>query len=189
MHRQLVIAGVDEVGRGCLVGPVVAAIVILDVADSIGGLDDSKRLSAVRRQQLCKLIQERAKAWAVGRAEASEIDRMNIHFASLLAMRRAFDALGVVPDRVLVDGKHCPPLPCPSEAIVGGDRLVPEISAASILAKVTRDGEMPILDALYPGYDFQCHKGYPTQAHKSRLRQLGATPVHRRTFAPVRALQ
>ncbi len=189
MSERLVIAGVDEVGRGCIVGPVVAAIVILGEGIKIHGLADSKQLSPARRSKLALLIQEQAQAWAIGRAEPGEIDRINIHHASLLAMRRAFDALSVRPDRVLVDGKFCPQLPCPSEAIVGGDARVPEISAASILAKVARDGEMQILDALFPGYEFASHKGYPTAEHKSRLESLGATPLHRHSYAPLRALQ
>ncbi|MBS1212366.1 MAG: ribonuclease, partial [Proteobacteria bacterium] len=187
-RETVCIAGVDEVGRGCLVGPVVAAVVILGPDAGVEGLKDSKRLSPGRREALAALIRERAVSWAIGRAEPSEIDRLNILQASLLAMRRAFSALDRLPDHVLVDGSHYPDIPCPGNAIVGGDALVPEISAASILAKVARDSEMQILDALYPGYGFALHKGYPTAYHKSRLRELGPTPLHRRSFAPVRSL-
>ena len=184
-RNRPLIAGVDEVGRGCIVGPVVAAIVVLGRDVVIDGLADSKRLAPHRRETLAGLIKERAAAWAIGRAEAGEVDRINILQASLLAMRRAFDALPIVPDWVKVDGNRYPEIPCPGEAIVGGDRIVPEISAASILAKVARDAEMQILDALYPGYGFAVHKGYPTPLHKRKLMELGATPAHRRSFAPV----
>lgn len=187
IQKTLFIAGVDEVGRGCIVGPVVAAIVILRAENDIEGLADSKQISARRREKLAALIRERSLCWAIGRAEPSEIDQMNILQASLLAMRRAFHALPLRPDWVLVDGQHYPDIPCPGESIIGGDALVPEISAASILAKVARDSEMQILDVLYPGYDFARHKGYPTAYHKSRLCQLGATPLHRQSYAPVRA--
>lgn len=188
MPKQL-IAGMDEVGRGCLAGPVVAAIVILRRGSRIEGLADSKQLSAERRLQLAQVIRERSAGWAVGRAEPSEVDRINILQASLLAMRRAYHALPLRPDRVLVDGIHYPDIPCGGEAIIDGDALVPEISAASIIAKVARDGEMQILDALYPGYAFARHKGYPTPEHKCCLSRLGATPLHRHTYAPVRALR
>lgn len=180
------IAGCDEVGRGCIAGPVVAAVVIVEDCFYIDGLADSKKLTPKRREELAVAIKTRAFAWAVGRAEASEIDRINILQASLLAMCRAFTALPTKPDRVLVDGNRYPELPCPGEAIVGGDATVPAISAASILAKVFRDWEMNILDNLYPGYDFALHKGYPTSIHTSRLRQLGPSPGHRRSFGPVR---
>jgi ribonuclease HII len=182
------IVGLDEVGRGCIVGSVIAAAVILDPGVVIEGVADSKTLSPRRREILASLIRERAFAWALGRAEPSEIDHIDILQASLLAMRRAYDALPRKPDRAKVDGNRYPDLPCPGEAIVGGDRSEPEISAASILAKVARDEEMRILDALYPGYEFSRHKGYPTALHKAKLRQLGATPMHRRSFAPVRLL-
>ncbi|QSA95722.1 ribonuclease HII [Methylococcus sp. EFPC2] len=178
-------AGTDEVGRGCIAGAVVAAIVILPVGEPIIGLDDSKKLSAKRREALAELIRERSVAWALGRAEPSEIDRINILQASMLAMRRAYLALPIKPDWVMVDGNRYPDPPCPGEAIVGGDGSVAEISAASILAKVARDAEMQTLDALYPGYGFAEHKGYPTPAHKSRLTALGPSPVHRLSFAPV----
>jgi len=180
------IAGCDEVGRGCIAGPVVAAIVVVDDRFRIEGLADSKKLTPRRREELAAAIKTKAFAWAVGRAEASEIDRINILRASFLAMRRAFTALPVKPDRVLVDGNRYPELPCPGDAIVGGDATVPAISAASILAKVLRDREMAILDSLYPGYGFALHKGYPTAVHTSRLRELGPSPGHRQTFGPVR---
>ncbi|MDD5035198.1 MAG: ribonuclease HII [Methylococcaceae bacterium] len=179
------IAGIDEVGRGCIVGPVVAAIVILDEEEPLQGLTDSKKLSPGRREYLAVQIKQQARAWAIARAEPGEIDRINILQASLLAMRRAYDALSLKPDWVKVDGNRYPDLPCPGVAIVGGDLSVPEISAASILAKVARDAEMAILDALYPGYGFVVHKGYPTASHKAKLAELGATPMHRRSFAPV----
>lgn len=181
------VAGVDEAGRGPLAGPVLAAAVVLDPRRPIAGLDDSKRLSAARREALAALIRERALAWALGRAEVEEIDRLNILVASLLAMRRAVEALAQPPSLVLVDGQHCPPLGCPSRAVVGGDREVPAISAASILAKVARDAEMCELESRFPGYGFALHKGYPTPAHLAALRALGACPVHRRSFAPVAA--
>ncbi len=181
-------AGVDEVGRGCIAGPVVAAIVILQPGVVIAGLADSKQLTHKRREILCGQIKENSVAWAVGRAEPGEIDRINILQATLLAMRRAYDALGVRPGWVKVDGNRFPPLPCNGEAIIGGDATVAEISAASILAKVWRDAEMDILDVLYPGYQFAQHKGYPTRAHQARLKALGVSPMHRRSFAPVRTL-
>ena len=179
-------AGIDEVGRGCIAGPVIAAIVILQPGNSIDGLADSKQLTARQREGLCLLIKERSLAWAVGRAEPSEIDRINILQATLLAMRRAYDALTIKPEWVKVDGNRYPPIPCKGEAIVRGDSCVPEIAAASIVAKVWRDAEMATLDALYPGYQFSRHKGYPTQTHQEKLKELGATPIHRRSFAPVR---
>lgn len=180
------IAGFDEVGRGCIAGPVVAAAVVIDGHFHIDGLTDSKRLTSQRREKLARAIRSNAVAFAIGRAEASEIDRINILEASLLAMRRAFNALPVKPDLALVDGNRYPELPCPGEAVIGGDASVPAISAASILAKVFRDREMEILDSLYPGYEFVLHKGYPTRLHTSRLRQFGPSPGHRRSFAPVR---
>ncbi len=178
-------AGIDEVGRGCIAGPVVAAIVILGSGVAIEGITDSKKLSPNQRDGLALQIKAKALAWAIGRAEPSEIDQINILQASLLAMRRAYSALKIHPDWVNVDGNRLPNLPCNGAAIIGGDLSVPEISAASIVAKVWRDGEMQILDALYPGYGFAVHKGYPTPLHKARLIELGITPVHRRSFAPV----
>ncbi len=182
------IAGVDEAGRGPLAGPVVAAAVILDPARPIPGLADSKRLTARRRAELEARIRERALAWALGRAEVGEIDRLNILQASLLAMQRAVEALDPAPDRVLVDGNRLPRLGIPAAAVVGGDARVPEISAASILAKEARDREMCELDRRYPGYGFAGHKGYPTRAHLEALERVGVSPVHRRTFGPVARL-
>lgn len=185
MEKQL-IAGVDEAGRGPLAGPVFAAAVILDDKKKIIGLADSKQLTAKRREYLAKKIQEKAKAWAIDRAEVEEIDRLNIFQASLLAMQRAVYALGLPPSLVLVDGKHCPKLAYPSKAIIKGDEKVAVISAASILAKVHRDASMVLLDAEYPGYGLAQHKGYTTQQHLLALKKLGPSPVHRRSFAPVR---
>lgn len=182
------VAGVDEVGRGPLAGPVVAAAVILDPARPIDGLADSKKLSEAKREMLVPLIQARALAWALGRAEVEEIDALNILQASLLAMRRAVLALPVAPEFALIDGNRCPDLACPAEAIVKGDSRVAAISAASIIAKVARDREMVELDALYPGYGLAGHKGYPSPAHLAALERLGVTPIHRRSFAPVRRL-
>lgn len=181
------IAGVDEVGRGPLAGPVVAAAVILDPGRSIEGLADSKALSASRREWLSVEIERCALAFALGRAEVEEIDRLNILQASLLAMQRAVAALSIAPARVLVDGRDCPVLDCDTEAIVGGDATVAAISAASILAKVARDREMTALDALYPDYGFGRHKGYPTREHLRALETFGPCAIHRRSFAPVRA--
>ncbi len=182
------VAGVDEAGRGPLAGPVIAAAVILDPARRLAGLADSKTLSAARREDVALDIRGGALAWAIGRAEVEEIDRHNILNASLLAMQRAVQALGLAPHAVLVDGNRCPVLECPVRAIVRGDALVPAISAASILAKVARDAEMLALDGRYPGYGLARHKGYPTRAHLKCLQRLGPSPVHRRSFAPVRAL-
>jgi ribonuclease HII len=184
----LLVAGVDEVGRGPLAGPVVAAAVILDPARPIVGLADSKKLSEARREALAPIIREQALAWALGRAEVEEIDAINILQASLLAMRRAVLALSVAPEFALIDGNRCPELSCPAEAVVKGDSRVAAISAASIIAKVARDHEMVALDAQYPGYGLAGHKGYPSPAHLAALQQLGVTPIHRRSFAPVRRL-
>ena len=185
-NSPLLIAGIDEVGRGCIVGPVVAAAVILDPARPIAGLADSKKLSEKRRAALAEEIQVKALAWSVGRAEASEIDNINILQATFVAMRRAYTQLPIKPDYIKVDGNRLPGITCPGEAVVGGDALIAEISAASILAKVARDSEMAVLDRLYPGYHFAGHKGYPTQAHLTALAQLGVTPQHRRSYAPVK---
>lgn len=185
MEKQT-IAGVDEAGRGPLAGPVFAAAVILDTQKKIIGLADSKQLTAKKRDYLAKKIQEKAKAWAIGRAEVEEIDRLNIFQASLLAMQRAVYALVLLPSLVLVDGKHCPKLDFPSKAIIKGDEKIAVISAASILAKVHRDASMVLLDADYPGYGLAQHKGYTTQQHLQALKKLGPSPVHRRSFAPVR---
>lgn len=182
------VAGFDEVGRGCIAGPVIAAAVVLPASHAIAGLTDSKKLTPERREELAFAIESEALAWAIGRAEVSEIDRLNILGATLLAMRRAYDALPLKPDQTVVDGNHCPVLPCPCEAIIGGDRLVPSISAASILAKVFRDREMAISEALFPGYGFGIHKGYPTQSHRAALERLGPSVLHRRSFGPVKRL-
>jgi len=182
-HR--IVAGLDEVGRGCLAGPVVAAAVILDPLHPIKGLTDSKKLSPAQRLRLAMEIREHALACTIGRAEASEIDRMNILQASLLAMKRAYDALPFKPQWVQVDGNRFPPIGVAGEAIVGGDAQIAEISAASIIAKVARDKEMEALDALYPGYDFAVHKAYPTANHKKRIESLGISPAHRTSFGPV----
>lgn len=182
------VAGVDEVGRGPLAGPVVAAAVILDPDNPVSELKDSKRLSPSRREALYREITSKAIAWGVGRAEVEEIDRLNILQASLLAMRRAVLLLDPAPRRVLVDGNHCPPLDCSVEAIIRGDATVAAISAASIIAKVTRDHEMIDLDRSYPGYGLAKHKGYPSREHLEALQRLGVTPLHRRSYAPVRKL-
>lgn len=179
------VCGVDEAGRGPLAGAVYAAAVILDPARPIAGLADSKKLSERRREALFPLITRHALAWAIARAEAHEIDRLNILQASLLAMRRAVEWLAVEPGRVLVDGNQCPAIAYPVQAIVGGDDSVPEISAASILAKVARDRDLLRLDRLHPAYGFRQHKGYPTPAHLAALREFGACPEHRTSFGPV----
>lgn len=188
MSARALIAGVDEAGRGPLAGPVSAAAVILDPDRPIPGLADSKRLTPRRREQLEIEIQDKALAWAVAFATAEEIDRINILQASLLAMARAVAALGVAPQRTLVDGNRCPRLACAAEAVVGGDGSVPVIGAASILAKVARDREMLLLDARFPGYGFARHKGYPTREHLAALGELGPCEQHRRSFRPVREL-
>lgn len=188
MSGLIWIAGVDEVGRGPLAGPVVAAAVILHPDHPIEGLADSKKLSEKRREQLALEIRERALCWALGRAEVAEIDRLNILHASLLAMQRAVEALTTRPGHALIDGNRCPDLPCSAEAIVGGDASEPSISAASILAKVARDREMVQLDQQYPGYGLARHKGYPTKVHVAALQELGVTPIHRRSFGPVKKL-
>lgn len=186
--RQGMIAGVDEVGRGPLIGAVVAAAVILDPNNPIEGLTDSKKLSEKKRQCLAKLIKERAICWAIGRAEVEEIDEINILQASLRAMKRAVEGLDKSPDHCLIDGNRCPDLNCTSEAIVKGDLKEEAIGAASIVAKVARDSEMKELDNQYPGYGIAQHKGYPTKAHLEALNRLGVTKIHRRTFAPVKKL-
>lgn len=180
------IAGVDEVGRGPLVGAVVTAAVILDPTRPIVGLADSKQLSEKRRLALYDEIKEKALAWSLGRAEPEEIDQLNILHATMLAMQRAVAGLAIVPDFVLIDGNRCPALVMPSQAVVKGDSRVAEISAASIMAKVTRDREMVELDQRFPDYGFAQHKGYPTAFHLEKLAALGATEFHRRSFAPVK---
>ncbi|KGK83991.1 ribonuclease HII [Pseudomonas stutzeri] len=185
---QELVAGVDEVGRGPLCGPVVTAAVILDPLRPIQGLNDSKKLSEARREVLFDEIQEKALAWCIARAEVEEIDRLNILHATMLAMQRAVEGLSVLPRLALIDGNRCPVLSVPSAAVVQGDASVPAIAAASILAKVSRDREMQALDLVYPGYGLAGHKGYPTPAHLQALESLGPTPIHRRSFAPVRVL-
>jgi len=193
MHNELsipagLVAGVDEAGRGPLAGPVVAGAVILDPENPIAGLKDSKRLTAMRRDALYAEIQEKALVWAVGRAEVEEIDRINILQATMLAMQRAVAALVPSAEHALIDGNRCPDLACPAQAIVKGDSRVAAISAASIMAKVTRDREMLSLDVRYPGYGFAQHKGYPSKAHIQALENLGVSPVHRCSYAPVRRI-
>jgi ribonuclease HII len=178
-------AGVDEAGRGPLAGPVVAAAVILDPERPIRGLADSKVLAPERREVLAARIRERARAWAVALAAVDEIDAINILHASMLAMQRAVEALGVPPEEVLVDGNRCPNVTCKVRAIVGGDACVPSISAASILAKTARDAMLVELDRAYPSYGFARHKGYATAEHLAALRLHGPCPAHRRSFAPV----
>lgn len=180
------VAGVDEVGRGPLAGPVVAAAVILDPENPIAGLADSKAISEKKRTILAAEIKARALCWALGRAEVEEIDEINILQASLLAMRRAILALSTQPEYVQVDGNRYPDVPYPGEAIIKGDATVPVISAASIIAKVARDNEMIQLDAVYPGYGLARHKGYPTKAHIQALAENGITIIHRRSFGPVK---
>jgi len=182
------VAGVDEVGRGPLAGPVVAAAVILDPDNPIKGLTDSKKLTEKRRELLSVEIKEKALFWSLGRAEVHEIDDINILQASLLAMTRAVEGLSVAPEHALVDGNKLPKLPCSGEAIIKGDLTEPAISAASIIAKVARDNEMIELDQQYPGYGLAGHKGYPTKKHCEALEQLGVTKIHRRSFGPVRKL-
>lgn len=179
--------GVDEAGRGPLAGPVYAAAVILDPARPVAGLADSKTLTPRRREELAAEIRLHAVAWAVASASVEEIDAFNILQASLLAMRRAVEQLAVTPQQVLVDGLHRPRLALPVRAIVKGDATVAEIAAASILAKVARDGEMLALHERHPQYGFDRHKGYPTSGHLAALREHGVSAAHRRSFAPVRA--
>jgi ribonuclease HII len=182
------VAGVDEVGRGPLVGNVVAAAVILDPERPIRGLADSKKLSEKRRVLLDQEIREKALAWCIASASPREIDELNILHATMLAMQRAVEGLSVAPEYVYVDGNRCPQLPCPSEPVVKGDSKIAEISAASILAKVARDAEMAQLDQRYPAYGFARHKGYPTAAHFAALREFGPLDEHRRSFRPVAEL-
>jgi ribonuclease HII len=181
-----VICGVDEAGRGPLAGPVVAAAVILDPARPIAGLDDSKALTAKARDALYDLIVERSLAWSVAAASVEEIDTLNILHATMLAMRRAVEGLAVTPTLAKIDGNRCPVLPVRSEAVIGGDALVPSISAASIIAKVTRDRMLLELHDAFPVYGFDAHAGYGTPQHLSALREHGPCEHHRRSFAPVR---
>ncbi|GAA0299059.1 ribonuclease HII [Psychrosphaera haliotis] len=181
----LLIAGVDEVGRGPLVGDVVTAAVILDPNKPIEGLTDSKKLSEKKRTALAEIIKRDALAWAIGRADPSEIDELNILHATMLAMQRAVARLDIQPEHVLIDGNRVPELPIAGNAVVKGDALVPEISAASIIAKVARDQEMDELDQIHPEYGFAKHKGYPTKLHFEMLAKYGPTPHHRKSFKPV----
>ncbi|QWE05009.1 ribonuclease HII [Polynucleobacter sp. JS-JIR-II-50] len=184
------VCGVDEAGRGPLVGAVVAGAVVLDPNNPIEGLKDSKKLTAIRREYLYEQIMEKAKAWGVGEASPAEIDEVNILQATMLAMRRAIEdlttRLGTWPDKALIDGNRCPELPIAAEAIVKGDAKEPAISAASIVAKVTRDRQMQILHERHPEYGFAQHMGYPTEAHFAALKQYGVCDQHRRSFSPVR---
>lgn len=184
---DLVVAGVDEVGRGPLVGDVVTAAVILDPTKPIEGLADSKKLSDKKRDALYDLIVDNALAYAVGRASPDEIDELNILHATMLAMQRAVNGLAITPQHVLIDGNRCPALSMSSQAVVKGDARVEEISAASIIAKVTRDREMEALDKEFPQFGFAKHKGYPTKLHMEMIEQFGVTPYHRRSFKPVKA--
>ncbi len=183
------VAGVDEAGRGPLAGPVVAAAVILDLTRPIEGLNDSKKLSEKARERLAIEIREKALAWAIAEASPAEIDRINILQATFLAMRRAVEGLATAPERACIDGNKVPPgLPCPAEAVVKGDGKIAAIGAASILAKTHRDALMRSLADEYPQYGFEKHMGYPTAAHFAALAAHGASPVHRRSFAPVAQL-
>jgi ribonuclease HII len=181
-------AGVDEVGRGPLAGDVVTAAVILDPSNPISGLDDSKKLSEKKRERLFDIIQEKSLSWSIARCTVAEIDELNILQASLLAMKKAVEALPIQPEHVWVDGNKIPHWTYAAEAVVKGDSRVPAIAAASILAKVTRDREMVAFDQQYPGYGFASHKGYPTKVHMEALQMLGITPIHRRSYAPVKSI-
>ena len=184
------VCGVDEAGRGPLVGAVVAGAVVLDPNNPIEGLRDSKKLTSARREFLYEQIMEKAKAWGIGQASPAEIDEINILQATMLAMKRAIEdltvRLGAWPNKALIDGNRCPELPISAEAIIKGDAKEPAISAASIIAKVTRDRQMQILDRLHPQYGFAQHMGYPTEAHFAALKEFGACDEHRRSFSPVR---
>tara|TARA_B100000929_G_scaffold269220_1_gene238634 strand:+ start:4622 stop:5218 length:597 start_codon:yes stop_codon:yes gene_type:complete len=185
IRKTDIVAGVDEVGRGPLAGPVVAAAVILDPDKKIDGLCDSKKLTPRKRFLISEKIKSNSLAWSLGRADVDEIVQINILQASLLAMQRAVEALTINPDIVLVDGKFTPDINFKKKAIIKGDNLIPAISAASIIAKVERDNEMIALDKIYPGYGFSSHKGYPTRKHIESLERLGITDIHRITFSPV----
>lgn len=180
------VAGVDEVGRGPLCGAVVTAAVILDPSRPILGLNDSKKLTEARRDALYDEICEKALSWHVARAEVEEIDELNILHATMLAMQRAVEGLHIQPKLAMIDGNRCPKLSMRAEAVIQGDGKVPAIAAASILAKVSRDREMAAFELIYPGYGIGGHKGYPTPVHLEALARLGPTPIHRRSFAPVR---
>jgi len=179
------IAGIDEVGRGPLAGPVVTAAVILDPNRPILGLADSKKLTEKSREILAATIKQDALAWAIGRAEPEEIDQLNILQATLLAMKRAVESLSIVPIHALVDGNQAPNLMCPVTTIIKGDQTEPAIAAASIIAKVSRDKEMILMEEYFPGYGFAKHKGYPTKMHQDALMKLGVSEIHRRSFKPV----
>lgn len=184
-YQGHLLAGVDEVGRGPLIGAVVACAVILDPAKPIAGLNDSKKLTEKKRSLLAEEIKEKALAWSIGRAEAAEIDQLNIYHATHLAMTRAVDGLSMGPEHVLVDGNRCPKWDYSSEAVVKGDSRHPAISAASIIAKVYRDDEMVELEREFPGFGLAGHKGYPTKVHLDAIKTLGVTTHHRRSFRPV----
>jgi len=187
-YKGTLLAGTDEVGRGPLAGPVVAAAVILDPDKPIEGLADSKKLSEKKRDALFDEIKEKALSWSIARASVEEIDEINILHASLLAMKRSIEQLSISPEYVLVDGNRCPKMLIPSESVIKGDSRVACISAASILAKVSRDREMIELDKLFPGYGLAKHKGYPTKAHLEALKKQGVNDLYRKSFKPVAAL-
>lgn len=186
MEFSLLICGVDEAGRGPLAGAVYAAAVILNPAHPIVGLADSKALSEKKRDSLAIQIKQHALAWAIASSSVEEIDEINILQASLLAMKRAIESLKIIPQQVLVDGLHCPKISIPSQTIVKGDSKIQAIAAASILAKTARDEDLYQLDKIYPQYNFAKHKGYPTADHLARLAEHGVSPVHRRSYAPVK---
>lgn len=187
-YKGQLLAGVDEVGRGPLAGDVVAGAVILDPLQPVEGLGDSKKLSEKRREELYDEICVKVVAWSIGRATVAEIDRYNILQATMMAMYRAVAGLAVQPEYVAVDGNRMPTWPYPGETVVKGDARVAEIGAASIIAKVTRDREMVAFDAQYPGYGFASHKGYATQQHQDAIQLLGPTPIHRRSFEPIKSM-
>ena len=185
-YRGNLFAGVDEAGRGPLAGDVVAAAVILYPQTTITDLDDSKNLTEKKREHLFDIIKKQARCYSISRASVAEIDQLNILNASLLAMKRAIEGLSIQPEHVLVDGNKIPDWRYSAEAVIKGDKRIAAIAAASILAKVTRDRDMMILDKKYPGYGLAQHKGYPTKMHKEALKHLGVTPVHRQSYAPVK---
>jgi len=187
-YDGVLLAGTDEVGRGPLAGPVVAAAVILDPDNPISGLADSKKLSEKKREALFDEIKEKALAWSIARASVEEIDQINILHASLLAMKRSVEQLSISPEYLLVDGNYCPKIAIPCEPVIKGDSRVACISAASILAKVSRDREMVALDRVYPGYGLAKHKGYPTKFHLEALKKLGVNDLYRKSFKPVASL-
>jgi ribonuclease HII len=187
-YKGVLGAGVDEVGRGPLAGDVVTAAVILDPNKPIEGLDDSKKLSEKKREYLFEIIKENVLSWSIARCSVEDIDQINILQASLLAMKKAVDGLAVTPEHVWVDGNKMPKWNYAAETVIKGDSRVPAIAAASILAKVTRDREMVAYEEQYPGYGFAAHKGYPTKMHIEALQRLGVTPIHRRSYAPVKKI-